>query len=74
MGNSSSAITNTVTNNDSELAERPLKRLKVSSSLFVEGSDLENQTTSIALPPGKICWFVGGILCHAHLLIYFTVT
>ena len=51
MGNySSSAITNTITNNDSELAERPLKRLKVSSS-FVEGSDLE--TTSIVLPPGK---------------------
>ena len=52
MGNSSSTITNTVTNNDSELAERPLKRLKVSSS-FVEGSVSENQTTSIALPPGK---------------------
>ena len=52
MGNSSSAIINTITNNDSELAERPLKRLKVSGS-FVEGSDLENQTTSIALPPGK---------------------
>ena len=60
--------------NDSGLAERPLKRLKVSSS-FVEGSDLENQTTSIELPPGKICWFVGGILCGCmHLLIFFTVT
>ena len=42
--------------NDSELVERPLKRLKVSSSLFVEGiSDSENQITSIELPPGKIC-------------------
>ena len=39
--------------NDSGLVERPLKRLKVSSSLFVEGSVSENQTTSIALPPGK---------------------
>ena len=39
--------------NDSGLVERPLKRLKVSSSLFVEGSVSENQTTSIELPPGK---------------------
>ena len=40
--------------NDSGVAERPLKRLKVSSSLFVEGSVSENQTLkSIELPPGK---------------------
>ena len=54
--------------NDSRLVERPLKRLKVSSSLlFVEGSDSENQTTSIELPPGKICWFVGGYIVLVHI-------